>query len=168
MWIRPSRARLHLHEGPELGEAHHLAPDPGAHGVLLRHRGPGVGDEGLDGEVNPLFLGVHGEDLGLHLLALLDHLAGVVEPPPGDLGAVDQAVHGAQVDEDPEVGHLHHGALHHLAGLEALEEGLPGLLLLLLKHRPAGEDDPALTAVELNDLGQDLLAHELVQVRDAP
>ncbi len=92
----------------------------------------------------------------------------MAEAAPGDLRAVNQAVHGTQVDEDPEVGDVHHGALHHLAGRQALQEGLLGLLLLFLQKHPAGEEHPSLLAVELNDLGRDLLAQVGVQVRGAP
>ena len=53
-------------------------------------------------------------------------------------------------------------------GIEPVEDPLAHLLALVLEHGAAGEHDVVARAVELDHLAAELLAHELVQILDAP
>src|SRR4029450_11015094 len=80
---------------------------------------------------------------------------------------MNEAVHPAEGDEGPEVDDVGDRALDDVAGVEAVEDPLPLLLALLLEHGAARENDVVARAVELDDLGLELLAEELVEVLHA-
>src|SRR5580700_1620021 len=107
------------------------------------------------------------ENLDRDLLADLDDLAGVVDVLPRQLGDVDQAVYAAQVHERAEVDDRGDHALADLALLQRVEEVLADLRLGLLKPGPAGQHHVVAVAVQLDDLGFDLLAHVGLQVAHA-
>jgi hypothetical protein len=79
---------------------------------------------------------------------------------------VDQAVDPIQVHERAEVDDVGDHALHHLTGLEPVEDPLAVFLALLLKHRAPGQYDVVARAVELDHLALDRLAHVFVEVRN--
>ena len=103
-WIRPSTPVLELDEGAVVDQADHLAVHPRAHRVLLVDQHPGVLGALLVAERDALGLAVELEHRDLDLVAHREVLGGVVDPAPGDVGDVEQAVDAAEVDEHAVVG----------------------------------------------------------------
>ena len=84
---------------------------------------------GLDGETDAALRLVQADDAGLDFLAGLEHVLHLGDALLGDLGDVDEAVEVAfERDERAEAGDLADGALDLLADLEAVLDGLPGIL----------------------------------------
>src|SRR5688572_439512 len=144
-------------EQAEVGDVHHLALDHvpnlvGGHEVL-----PLVGQELLDRQRHPLVLDVDVGDPGAHRVALLDHLAGVLDAlGPAHVGDVDQAVDLlGDLDEGAELGEVAHLALDHRAHRMGVAQLLPGIAL----HLAQRQRDPPLLHVELGDDGVHLVAH---------
>ena len=69
-----------------------------------------------------LALAVDVEHLDLDLLTDLEQLGRVVDVAPGQLGDVDEAVDAVKVHERAEVDDVGDRALHHLAGLQLVED----------------------------------------------
>ena len=161
-------AFLELHERAVVGEADHLALHLGAARVLEGGGGPGIGLELLVAQADPLGLAVELEDLDLDLVADVQDLARMVDPAPGHVGDVEQAVQAAQVHEGAVLRDVLHGAHEDLA----LFEGLQGLGLLLgvlfLEDRLAGQHDVAPLLVDLDDPHAELLAPQGVEVPHRP
>src|SRR6267143_1952897 len=70
-------------------------------------------------------VGVELDDLDAHILAHLEDIGDIRHPVPGELGNVDQAVGGAQVDEGAVGGQPRDFAFDLIADLELLEELAP-------------------------------------------
>src|SRR5690606_14182587 len=120
----------------------------------------------LQRQRDPLALQVDVEHLDLDLLAHLNHLGGVVDVLPGQLGDVHQAVHPAEVDERAEVDDGGDHALADLALGQLVEELGAHLGLGLLQPGPAGEHHVVAVLVQLDDLGFQLAADVRLQVPD--
>src|SRR3954454_1195969 len=91
----------------------------------------------------------------------------MVDVRPGELRDVDEAVHAVEIDERAEVDDVRDLPLDDIARLQPVENLLALLLALLFEHCAAREDDVVARAVELDDLGAQLLAEELVEILDA-
>src|SRR5213596_2423168 len=83
---------------------------------------------------------------------------------PGELADVDQPVHPVQVDKGAEVDDVRDLAVDDVAWIEAVEDLLPLFLPLVLEDGAAREHDVVARAVELDHLGAQLLAEELVEI----
>ena len=130
-------ALFQFHERAEIGDARHAALDALADLVLLGHQVPGVRLKLLESERNPLLGGIHLEDPRLHLVAHLEHIGGLVDAAPGNVGHVQQRIHAADIDEGAVIGQAAHRALH---GLAFLDLGVALVLvgaLFLFEHRAA-------------------------------
>src|ERR1044071_1369333 len=86
---------------------------------------------------------------------------------PRHVRDVEQAVDAAEIDECTEVGDVLDDALPHLVLLELLHELLALAGPLVLEDDTTRDDDIAATLVQLDDLELELLAEQLVDVRDA-
>lgn len=159
-------AGLELDECAVVSDRHDLALDGGLDGVALLDGEPGIRELLLVAEADALGLLVVLEHGHFDLVAHLEHLAGVVEPAPGHVGDVQQAVHAAEVDEGAVLGDVLDGALDQLAFFEARE----GLFLQArvdgLEEQLAGQHDVAAAAVDLDDLHVEGLAEVGIQVAD--
>ena len=140
-------------EGAERHQLGHPARDQLADLVGAGELAPRVLLGRLERQRDPLALQVDVQDLDLDLLADLDHLGGVVDVLPGQLGHVHQAVHPAQVHEGPEVDDAGDDALADLALAQGVQERPAGGRLGLLQPGPAGKDHVVAVLVELDDLG---------------
>src|SRR5688500_9027885 len=148
---QPLDAFLELHEGAVGHDVDDLALVDGSDGVLGLDVLPGAGVLLLEAQGDLFLVLVDLEDLDLDLRVDLEHLAGVVDPAPGHVGDVQQAVDAAEVDERAEVGDVLDGALDDGADDQGLEGLLFQLLALLLDHLAAGNDDVAPLLVDLED-----------------
>src|SRR5690348_5090459 len=86
---------------------------------------------------------------------------------PRHVRDVEQAVDATEVDERTEVGDVLDDAFAHLILLKLLHELLTFARALVLQDHAARDDDVATALVELDDLELELLAEQLVDVRDA-
>ena len=92
------------------------------------------------------------DDPDIDLLADGEHLARMIDAPPGDVGHMQQAVDAAEVDERAVVGEVLDGALDDLAFREVGDDLVTLLGAALLEHGAAGHDDVAAAAIHLEDL----------------
>ena len=75
---------------------------------------PRVGQQLLHAEADALGVLVDLDDLDLHGLADIQDLGRVVDPAPGHVGDVQQAVDATEIDERAVVGDVLHDAIDHL------------------------------------------------------
>ena len=144
-----------------------LPCDARADRILLGDVLPRVALELLEAERDALTLPVDVEHLDLELLADLHELGRMRDAAPRHVGDVEQAVDAAEIDERTEVGDVLDDALPDLILLQLLHELLALARTLVLEDHAARDDDVAAALVELDDLELELLAEQLVDVRDA-
>ena len=119
---------------------------------LLLDGVPGIGLQLLHAEADALGVLVDLDDLDLHGLADPEDLARVVDPAPGHVGDVQQAVDAAEVDEGAVLGDVLDHAVDHVALGEARDDLGALLGAALLQDGAARDDDVAAAAVHLQDL----------------
>jgi hypothetical protein len=132
---------LQFHEHPEVGDVDDLALDLVARAILGRDRIPGIGLGLFDAKAETLVFLVNLKHLAHDLLALLEHLGGMLDAPgPGKVRNVDQTINAVlHPHEDPEGGDVADLA-RDLGPHGVFElEHVPGVGLGLLD----GEADPA-------------------------
>ena len=110
-------AGLELGERAELGQLGDLGRYGIADVVLLLDARPGVLLDLLQAEGDLLVLAVDANHAHVDLLADAQHLTGVLDLAPAQLGQVDQAIGAAEVDKGAEVGQARDAAVADLAGL---------------------------------------------------
>ena len=108
---------------------------------------PGIALHLLDAQGDTVVLLIDPDDLDGDLVALLEAVADTHVPLPRDLAHVHQAVHGADVDEDAEVGQAADLALDDVALVHLFVELGPLLRGLLLDEGLPREDDAVLPAI---------------------
>src|SRR4029453_5329698 len=141
-----------------------LALDTAARGIADRRGAPGIGLELLQAQRNALGLPVELQDLDPDLVADVQHLAGVVDAPPGHVGDVKQSVDAAQVHEGAVLRDVLDDARDDLALLEGPQRVALLLGVLLFEDRLAGQHDVAPLLVDLDDPHAQLLPAEAVEV----
>ena len=151
-------ALLELHEGAVGHDVHDLALVLAADRVTRFDAVPRGGGLLLETQRDALAVEVDAQDLHLELLLELDHLRGVVDPAPGHVRDVEQAVDATEVDEHAEVGDVLDRTHADLALGDVLEERLLLLLALFFEQLPPGDDDVHALRVDLDDAR----AHRLV------
>src|SRR6266508_2436024 len=161
-------ARHDFDEGAEGDHLRHLPFDDVALVVHVHHLLPRVRLGLLQAERGALPLAVDIEHLDLPFLADLEQLRGMVHVTPGELGDVDETIDALEVHEGAEVDNVGDRPRHDVAGRETVEDRLAHLFALLLEDGAAREHHVVAAAVELDHLAAQRLAHELVEVLDAP
>jgi len=126
-------------------------------GVLVGDVLPGAGTLLLQAQRDLLAVLVDVQDHDLDLVVDLDHVAGVVDPPPAHVGDVQQAVDAAEVDERAEVGDVLDRSLADLPRGDLLEQLLLLLLAGDLDELAAADDDVAPALVDLEDHALDVV-----------
>ncbi len=157
-------ALFQLNERAVIGEVHDLAADALGHGILLGDMQPGILGDLLEAKGDALALGVKLEDLHAHFVAHIEHLGGVVDPAPGHVRDVQEAVDAPQVHEAAVLGDVLDDAIHHLALLEVLQGLALELLALFFKEGAAGQHDVPTLLVELDDLELEALPEVALKV----
>src|SRR5215831_8395020 len=151
-------ALLDLDEGAVVGEVGDLAEEARARRVAARQPDPGVLAELLHTQRHAVLLGVELEDLCGDLVADQEHLGGVLDAPPREVGDMQQAVDAAEIDECAVIGDVLDDALDGGAFLQVREQRLSLGSLAGLEHGAARHDHVVALPVELDDLELHLLA----------
>src|SRR5665648_156260 len=120
----------------------------------------------LESQADPLALAVDVEQRDVDLLADVEHLRGVIDMAPGELGDVDQAVDAVQVHEGAKVNDVGDRALHDVAHVHPVEDLLADPAALLLEHGAAAEHDIVAEAVEFDHPALERLTGELLEIVD--
>src|SRR5215469_3855675 len=127
----------------ESAKGRDLGDGPGdnlARGIALFDGCPRVNLSALDGQGDFLFVFIDTEDLDFHLLADLEHLAGMIDAAPGQLTDVHQSICPSQVDKSAKVGEIADDATAYLAGFQLIEEFLAPALPPFLLGQALGEN----------------------------
>src|SRR5262245_16370941 len=90
-------------------------------------------------------------DLDLHLLANIEHLRRVVNPPPSDISDVQKAIDATEINERAIIGDILDHAIDDLALLEVLYQFLALFGPRLLQHGAARNHDIAPPTIHLED-----------------
>src|SRR5690606_24234019 len=155
-----------LHEGAIVGDVGDAAGELGAHRILGLDALPRIRLQLLHAEADAVALVVDADDLDLDGLADRQHLGRMIDPAPGDVGDVQQAVDAAEVYERTVVGDVLDHAVDHLALFELLDDLGTLLGAALLEDGPARDDDVAATLVHLQDLEGLRDVHQRADVAD--
>ena len=161
-------ARLQLDEGAVVGDVGDAALEAGADRELRLDALPRIGLELLHAERDAVGLVIDLDDLDLHLLADIEHLGGMIDPPPGDIGDVQQAVDAAEIDEGAVIGDVLDHPVDDLAFFEVLHQLLALLGAGLFEHGAARHHDVAAAAIHLQDLERLGDVHQRRHVADRP
>ena len=147
-----------LDEGAVLGHVGDLAHDLGAGRVALGQAVPRILAQLLQAQGNAAGLAVELQDLGLELLADAQHVAGMLDAPPSDVGDVQQAVDAAQIDEGAVIGDVLDHAVDDGPLVEGLQQSFALLAQRLFQNGAARNNDVVALLVELDDFELDLFA----------
>ena len=104
----------------------------------------------------------------LHRLADGQNLGRVIDPAPGDIGDVQQAVDAAEIDERTVIGDVLDDAVDDLTFFEILHQFLALLGAGLFQHGAARHHDVAAAAIHLEDLERLRIVHQRRDVADRP
>ena len=120
----------------------------------------------LETEGDAAFGLVEVEDDDVNLLVELDHLVGMADAAPAEVGDVDETIHAAEVDEDAVAGDVLHHAFEHLTLLEMADNlGLLGFDLVLDESLVA-DDDILVFVIDFHHLELHLLVDIDIVVAD--
>ncbi len=161
-------ARLQFDERAVVGDVGDAARELGADRILGLDALPRIGLELLHAEADAMGFLIDPDDLHLDRLADGQHLARMIDAPPGDVGDVQQAVDAAEVDERTVVGDVLDDALDDLALFEALHQFGALLGAGLFEHGAARDDDVAAPLVHLEDLERLRGMHQRPDVAHRP
>src|SRR4029077_486396 len=161
-------ARLELDEGAVVGDVGDAALEPRGNRIFGLDTLPRIVEQLLHAERDAVGFVIDLDDLDLHLLADIEHLGGMIDAPPGDVGDVQQAVDAAEVDESAVIGDVLDHAVDDLALFEVLHQLLTLLGAGLFQHGAARHHDVAAAAVHFQDLERLLVVHQRRHVADRP
>src|SRR5262249_3540779 len=113
---------------------------------------PRIVEQLLHAERDAVGLVIDLDDLDLHLLADIEHLGRMIDPPPGDIGDVQQPIDAAEIDERAVVGDVLDHAVDDLALFEVLHQLLALFGAGFFQHGAAGYDDIAAPAIHFENL----------------
>src|SRR5262249_41719829 len=161
-------AGLELHERPVVGDVGDAALEACAHGIFSLNALPRIVLQLLHAERDAVGLVIDLDDLDLHLLADIEHLGRMIDPPPGDIGDVQQPIDAAEIDERAVVGDVLDHAVDDLALFEVLHQLLPLFGAGFFQHGAAGYDDIAAPAIHFENLERLRIVHQRRYVADRP
>ncbi len=124
---RPSMPCSIFDERAVVGEVGDLAEQARAGRVAARQAHPRVFAQLLHAQRDAVLLLVELEHLGRDLVAHIEHFGRMLDPAPGQIGDVQQAVDAAEVDERAVVGDVLDDALDHRAFGQGLQQLLRAL-----------------------------------------
>src|SRR5437588_190862 len=159
-------ARLQFDERAVVGDVGDAAGEARVQRVLRLDALPRIVQQLLHAERNAVGLVVDLDDLDLHGLADGEHFGRVVDPAPGDIGDVKQAVDAAEINERTVIGDVLDHAVDHLTFFEVLHQFLALLGAGLFENRAARHHDVAAAAIHLEDLERLRVVHQRSDVAD--
>src|SRR6202047_4777943 len=159
-------ARLQLDERAVVGDVGDAAGEARVQRILRLDALPRIVQQLLHAERNAVGLVVDLDDLDLDGLADGQDFGRVIDPPPGDVGDMEQAVDAAEVDERTVIGDVLDDAVDHLTLFEVLHQFLALLGAGLFQHGPARHHDVAAAAIHLEDLERLRVVHQRCDVAD--
>ena len=145
-------ARLQLHESAIIGDVGDPTVEFGADRIFQLDAFPRIGFQLFHAERDALSVGVEADHLNLNGLADLQGLARVIDPAPGDVGDVQQAVDAAQIDKRAVVGDVFDHPLQDLTFLEVGDQFRTRFGAGFFQHGAARNDDVAAAAIHFQDL----------------
>src|SRR6202048_992721 len=159
-------ARLQFDERAVVGDVGDAAGEARIERIFRLDALPRIVQQLLHAERDTVGLVVDLDDLDLHGLADGQHLGRVIDPPPGDIGDVQQAVDAAEIDERTVIGDVLDDAVDDLAFLEILHQFLALFGAGLFQHGAARHHDIAAAAIHLEDLERLRIVHQRRDVAD--
>src|SRR4029077_14402799 len=108
------------------------------------------------------------DDLHLHLLANIEHFGRMIDPPPGDIGDVQQPIDAAEINERAVVSDVLDHAVDDLALFEILHQLLALFGAGLFQHGAARHDDIAAPAIHFENLERLRIVHQRRHIADRP
>src|SRR5882762_117734 len=159
-------ARFQFDERAVVGDVGDAAGEARIERILRLDALPRIVQQLLHAERNAVGLVVDLDDLDLDGLADAQHFGRVIDPAPGDIGDVQQAVDAAEVDERTVIGDVLDDAVDHLALFEVLHQFLALFGAGLFENRAARHHDVAAAAIHLEDLERLRIVHQRGDVAD--
>src|ERR1700733_2392015 len=161
-------ARLQFDERAVVGDVGDAAGEPRIERILGLDALPRIVQELLHAERDAVGFVIDLDDLHLHRLADGQNFGRVVDPAPGDIGDMQQAVDAAEVDERTVIGDVLDHAVDDLALFEVLHQLLALLGAGLFQHGTARHHDVAAAAIHLEYLERLRVVHQRCDVADRP
>src|SRR6202158_2176905 len=159
-------AGLQFDERAVVGNVGDAAGEARVERILRLDALPRIVQQLLHAERDAVGLVVDLDDLDLDGLADGQHFGRVIDPAPGDIGDVQQAVDAAEVDERTVIGDVLDDAVDDLAFLEILHQFLALFGAGLFQNRAARHHDVAAAAIHLEDLERLRIVHQRRDVAD--
>src|SRR6195952_2410148 len=159
-------ARLQFDERAVVGDVGDAAGKARVERVLGLDALPRIVQQLLHAERDTVGFVVDLDDLDLHGLADGEHFGRMIDPAPGDIGDVQQAVDASEVDERTVIGDVLDHAVDDLAFLEILHQLLALFGAGLFQHGTARHHDVAAAAIHLEDLERLRIVHQRCDVAD--
>src|ERR1700691_900340 len=161
-------ARLQFDERAVVGDVGDAAGEARIERILRLDALPRIVQQLLHAERDTVGFVIDLDDLHLHRLPDSQNFGRVVDPAPGDIGDVQQAVDAAEVDERTVVGDVLDDAVDDLTFFEILHQFLSLLGAGLFENRAARHHDVAAAAIHLEDLERLRVVHQRCDVADRP
>ncbi len=139
-------------KGAKLGDAADAALDHLPDMVHLFHARPGIFLQALQAQSDALALGIETEDVHLHLVADVQHLARVIDAVPRQLADMDQTVGATQIDECAKVAQPADHTLTGLALFQLVEQQFLARVAVATLGVTLAEHQTAALAVDLDHL----------------
>src|ERR1700730_7547316 len=158
--------RLQFDECAVVGDVGDAAGETRVQRILRLDALPRLVQQLLHAGGNGVGLVVDLDDLDLEGLADGQDFGRVIDPPPGDIGDVQQAVDATEVDERTVIGDVLDHAVDHLTLFEVLHQLLALLGAGLFQHRTARHHDVAAAAIHFEDLERLRIIHQRCDVAD--
>src|SRR5665213_178838 len=159
-------ARLQFDEGAVVGDVGDAAGEARIERILRLDALPRIVQQLLHAERDAVGFVVDLDDLDLDGLADGQNLGRVIDPAPGDIGDVQQAVDAAEVDERTVIGDVLDDAVDDLALFEILHQFLALFGAGLFENRAARHHDVAAAAIHLEDLERLRIVHQWCDAAD--
>src|SRR5579863_5051957 len=153
-------ARLKFDERAVVGDVGDAAGETGVERILRLDALPRIVQQLLHAERDAVGLVVDLDDLDLDGLADGQDLGRVIDPSPGYIGDMQEAVDAAEINERPVIGDVLDDAVDDLTLFEVLHQLLALFGAGLFQNRAARHHDVAAAAIHLEDLERLGVVHQ--------
>src|ERR1700685_819061 len=161
---QPFNALLQFDKCAVIGDADDPSTNVRADRIAVLRIQPRVGRELLEAERHALLVLVELQHLYLNLIADVDQIARVREPPPGHVGNVQQAVDAAEIHKGAVVGEILDHSSQNRSLFQMLQSFGSLFTLLSFEHLLARDHDVAAFLVQLNDCNFERLSLHRIEI----